>query len=255
MASFFPRRTELTMKPLVFSLLFLSVVSLASYGGAPKPIMLEKGELLISKSFDQASEVDKKSMAFRKLTHYEVKDGSLHAIPPSIALKGKQSDNQWAKSAFARAGLLSVPAEFVSQFSWKYNKPSDPKLRSKGIAYIDLGHRCIRVTMTPEGSMLVLENHLVGREEKLSVVLQEEPGLKLQSDKRYDVTVEIKGDEVVFQIDGHVLYGRHPLVAKERYDKFNIDVNGDGFVWDGIKIWEAGTHLRSWEAKREKLSR
>jgi len=243
------------MKFAVLLLLLLPVVSLASYGGPPAPIMLEKGDLLISKTFDRASEVDKKSMAFRKLTHYEVKNGSLHAIPPSIALKGKQSDNQWATSTFARAGLLNAPAEFVSQFSWRYNEPSDPKLSSKGVAYIDLGHRCIRVTMTPEGSVLVLENHLVGREEKLSVVLREDPGLKLQPDKRYDVTVEVKGDEVVFQIDGHVLYGRHPLIAAERYDKFNIDVNGAGFVWDEIKIWGAGTHRSNWETKREKLSR
>ena len=220
----------------------------------PDPIMLEKGKAVISKSFEKASEVDKKSMAFRKLTQYEVQGGGMHAIPPSIALEGKESDSQWATSTFARAGLLNVPAEFVSQFRWKYNRPSDAKLRKNGLAYIDLGHRCIRVTMTPEGSVLVLENHLVGREEKLSLVLQEAPDLKLQAEKWYDVTVEVKGEEVVFQIDGQVLYGRHPLIAKERYDKFNIDVNGEGFVWDEVTIWTAGDYRSDWGSQRKKLS-
>ncbi|HCR31652.1 MAG TPA: hypothetical protein DIV79_16740 [Opitutae bacterium] len=220
----------------------------------PEPIMLEKGETVISKSFESASEVDKKSMAFRKLTQDEVQDGVMHALPPSIALKGKKSDSQWATSTFARAGLLNVPAEFVAQFRWKYNRPSDAKLRKTGLAYIDLGHRCIRVTMTPEGSVLVLENHLVGREERLSIVLQEVPNLKLQAEKWYDVTVEVKGEEVVFQIDGQVLYGRHPLIAKERYDKFNIDVDGAGFVWDEVTIWAAGDYRSDWEGEREKLS-
>lgn len=230
-------------------------VLIAGYGEMPEPIMLEKGKAVISKSFDSGREVDKTSMAFRKLTQYEVENGTLHAIPPSIALKGTKNDNQWASSTFARAGLLSVPAEFVCQFRWQYDQPADAKARASSVAYIDLGHRCIRVTMTPEGSVLVLENHLAGREEKRSIVLQEIPELKLESEKWYDVAVEVKGEEVVFQIDGQVLYGKHPLIAKERYDKFNIDVNGAGFVWDEVTIWEAGDYLPNWKAQREKLSR
>jgi len=175
-------------------------------------------------------------------------------MPPSIALRGKENDSQWATSTFARAGLVNMPAEFVCQFRWKYNRPSDEKLRKSGLAYIDLGHRCIRVTMTPEGSVLILENHLVGREEKLSVVLREVPELNLESEKWYDVTVEVKGEEVVFQIDGHILYGSHPLIAKERYDKFNIDVNGAGFVWDEVTVWAAGDYRSDWQSMREGLS-
>jgi|GEM_PF-819567 hypothetical protein len=220
----------------------------------PEPIMLDKGKAVISKSFDSSSEVDKKTMAFRKLTQYEVQGGVMYAMPPSIALRGKENDSQWATSTFARAGLVNMPAEFVCQFRWKYNRPSDEKLRKSGLAYIDLGHRCIRVTMTPEGSVLILENHLVGREEKLSVVLREVPELNLESEKWYDVTVEVKGEEVVFQIDGHILYGSHPLIAKERYDKFNIDVNGAGFVWDEVTVWAAGDYRSDWQSMREGLS-
>jgi len=220
----------------------------------PDPIMLEKGQIVLSKPFESAGEVDNKSMAFRKLTHFEIKDGVLHALPPSIALKGQESNSQWATSTFARAGLLNVPPEFVCQFRWKYNSPADEKLRKSGLAYIDLGHRCIRVTMTPTGSVLILENHLVGREERLSVVLQEVPDLKLEAEKWYEVTVEVKGDEVVFQIDGQILYGRHPLIAKERYDKFNIDVNGEGFVWDEVTIWAAGDFRSDWYNRRQEMS-
>jgi len=109
------------------------------------------------------------------------------------------------------------------------------------------------LTMRPEGSVLVLENHLVGREERLSIVLQEVPGLKLQPEKWYDVTVEVKGEEVVFQIEGQTIYGQHPLIAKERYDKFNIDVDGEGYLLDYIEVWAAGEFRSDWQSTRERL--
>jgi len=213
--------------------------------------MVKRGEAIVSKGFLGAGEVDKKSIAFRKQTQFQVRDGNLNIIPPSIAFKGKENDSEWATSTFARAGLLRVPAEFVCQFRWKYNASSDPELQSKGVAYIDLGHRCIRLTMRPEGSVLVLENHLVGREER--IVLQEVPELKLQPEKWYDVTVEVKGEEVVFQIEGRTIYGQHPLIAKERYDKFNIDVDGEGYLWDYIDVWAAGEFRSDWQSRRQRF--
>lgn len=247
--------TRTIFASLLAGILFFSAIGLsADPSKAPEPIMVTQGEAIVSKTFNSSGDVDKESMAFRKQTQFQVKDGSLNVIPPSIAFKGKENDSEWATSSFARGGLLEVPAEFVCQFRWKYIQPSDPKLQSKGLAYIDLGHRCIRVTMKPEGSVLVLENHLVGREERLSIVLQELPELKLEPEKWYDVTVEIKDEEVVFQIDGQTVFGRHPLIAKERYDKFNIDVDGDGYVLDYIKFWAAGEFRSDWQSTRARLS-
>jgi hypothetical protein len=242
-----------------FAILLSGILSFPAIGlsadqsKAPEPIMVKRGEAIVSRAFMNAGEVDKKSIAFRKQTQFQVRDGKLNVIPPSIAFNDKENDSEWATSTFARAGLLNVPAELVCQFRWKYNASSNRELQSKGVAYIDLGHRCIRLTMRPEGSVLVLENHLVGREERLSIVLQEVPELKLQPEKWYDVTVEVKGEEVVFQIEGRTIYGQHPLIAKERYDKFNIDVDGEGYLLDYIDVWAAGEFRSDWQSRRERL--
>lgn len=217
--------------------------------------MITPGKQIVSKAFDNATDVDKKSMGFRKLTQFKVDDGKLQVLPPAIALAGTKSDNQWASSSMARAGLLNLPTEYICQFRWRYNRSQNPKYSSKGGAYIDLGHRCIRLTFTREGTTLKLENHLVGKDAaETSKLLREYPELKLVPEKWYDITVEVKGDEVVFQIDGMVLYANDALIAKERANTFNIDSGGDGYVLDDIKVWEAGDYTADWESKRKQLS-
>jgi hypothetical protein len=244
------------------SALFLLGAAFSSMNGfavdkrtAPEPLMITKGEQIIAKDFDQESDVDKESMAFRKQTQYKVEDSRLHVIPPAIAFAGTANDNEWATSSMARAGLIELPQEFICQFRWKYNESENPKYATKGSAFIDLGHRCIRTTFTREGTTLKLENHLVGKEAtESSKLLLEEPDLELEPEKWYDITIEVKGNEVLFQIDGHLLYGKDDLIANERSNTLNIDSGGDGYVLDHIEIWEAGDYQRDWETQRKSMA-
>ena len=83
------------------------------------------------------------------------------------------------------------------------------KTSDSGLVYIDLGHRCIRTTFSRRSTTLLLENHLVGRDgKKMSIILHQASELKLVYEKWYDIITEVKGDEIVVQIDGHFLYGK-----------------------------------------------
>lgn len=42
----------------------------------------------------------------------------------------------------------------------------------------------------------------------MSIILHQASELKLVYEKWYDVITEVKGDEIVVQIDGHFLYGK-----------------------------------------------
>ena len=203
-----------------------------------KPIMITPGKSILSLAFTDPD--DKMLISPRKNTRLDDKEGELHVLPPET-------------EGFARAGLLNFPTDYVCQFRWKYNKPSNPTQKSP--VYFDAGHRAIRVTFTKEGATLLLENHLVGNDAaETSIVLQAKPQLTLEPDKWYDITVEIKGDEVVYQINGHVLYGRNDLIAGERSNTFNIDAAGSGYVMDEIEVWGAGEHRSDWEATRAGLT-
>tara|TARA_R110000850_G_scaffold64247_6_gene144434 strand:+ start:461 stop:1201 length:741 start_codon:yes stop_codon:yes gene_type:complete len=235
-------------------LLAALVVTSAAFSQAenyPEPLMVVPGDIIVSKTFDTEEDIDKATFSFRKEAHHEIADGILKVIPPVVAYEGTQTDTQWASSSVSRAGLVGLPQEFVCQFRWKYLKPTDPKALSKRSVYIDLGHRCIRTTLNGEGATLKLENHLVGKEaEETSKVLVTENKLTLDPDKWYDITIEVKGDEVIYQIDGHTLYGQDDLIAKERANTFNLDSGGVGYLIDEIVIREAGEFLPDWADKR-----
>lgn len=235
--------------------LLLSDVFVADVDAATaKPLMIIPGERIVSKDFDHERDVDKASIRFRKETQYKINDGFLTVIPPVIAYSGTEKDSKWASSTMARAGLLDLPAEYICQFRWKYNKSANKRYKTKGSAFIDLGHRCIRTTFTRAGTTLKLENHLVGNDAaETSKLLVDKPELKLKPDKWYDITIEVKGDEVVIQIDGQVLHGQDKLIAKERHSTFNIDSGGDGYVLDNINAWAAGDYQANWEATKQTL--
>ena len=234
---------------------FTLFLPLALLSAAPAPLMVKPGQPLVSWEFNPGDEVDAKGMKFRKETVYAVTEGSLHVTPPSLVKKEAGKKTKWGDSNFARAGLVGLPQDFVAWAHWKYNQPSDPAVLAKGLVYIDLGHRMIRVTFSREGAVLMLENHLIGRhDEKPVIVLQRAPDLKLRPNHWYDIIAEVKGDEVVIQIDDHVLYGKHDLIAGERYDTFNFDATGEGFRIDRIEVKAAGRHQTDWAKKRKRLA-
>jgi hypothetical protein len=193
------------------------------------------GELIMRKDFNNPGEVTKATMGFRKQTQHKVVDGHLVAIPPKLA--DKKIEGKWADSTFARVHFSGAPQDYVCKLRWKFDKPKDPKSARKAVAYLDMGHRCVRVTMTPDGTTLLLENHLVGKDsDPPSKVLATDAELKLEPGVWYDVTAETKGNEVTFAINGRQLHGKDPLIGKKPYDTFNLDVNGAGYRLDFIEL-------------------
>lgn len=220
----------------------------------PAPVMVLPGEEVLSQSFDTDAALDEAILSFRKEAHHMIKDGSLEVIPPAVAYEGQNKATKWSSSSIARAGLNNLPQELLCQVRWQYLKPENSDELKRISTYLDLGHRWIRVTFTDEGTTLLLENHLVGKDsETTSIVLQESPGLELTPGKWYDITIEIKGDEVVFQIDGTTLYGQHELISRERPASFNIDSSGIGYRVDEIKVFAAGDTQPNWEATKQEF--
>lgn len=240
------------LKIVVGLFLLSGVVGTAS----PTPLMIEPGDLVVGSDFDGKRATDGTLLKLRKETVIEIEGGVLRALPPVLTPKVAGAETKWGKSTFARVGLVGLPMDYVGTARWKFIKPADAKTLAKGVVYIDLGHRMIRVTINREGATLLLENHLVGRHDGTpAVVLDEAPSLKLVPDHWYEIVVEVKGNEVVIQVDDHVLYGKHDLIAGERYDTFNFDATGDGFLLDRIEAHTAGNFRPDWPAKRKALSR
>ncbi|VGO18005.1 hypothetical protein [Pontiella sulfatireligans] len=240
------------MKNIVLFILLIAPTLWAQ----PKPLMIVPEKPVFCKEFDNKSDVDKASVKFNKETQYKVEDGCLHAIPPLIAFAGTGRDSKRASSSFSRVNFPELPKDYVCQFRWKYIAPKSKKLQAKGMAYMDMGHRCIRTTLSRDGVKLLLENHMV--EEKAGIkskLLQQSDELKLEDDQWYEVTAEVKGDEVVMQINGHILYGKDDLIAGERANTFNIDINGEGYLLDSIMIWEAGGYQLGWASTKKKLAK
>lgn len=234
-------------------LALLSVTT--NLAGKPKTLMVVPGESIVSLTFEEASDVNKAWIKFRKQTGFSVEGGAMRAIPPVLMNIPMEKRGNFWDSNFARAGLIGLPMDYVCSARWKYIRPANAKDLEEGLLYLDMGHRMIRVTVNRQGAALILENHLIGRHDgKPAIVLDEAPGLKLVPEKWYDVVVEIKGDEVVVQFGEHVLYGKHPLIDGERYDTFNFDATGDGYLLDHLQAWTAGNFRKTWSGKRKTLS-
>ncbi len=244
--------------PMISSSLKITggLILLSGFAGATPsgPMMIEPAEPVVTWDFDGAGQADHSSLKLRKETVVRVEDGALRAVPPVLLPKVDGSPTKWGDSNFARAGLVGLPQDYVCTARWKYIDPADANTRTKVLVYIDFGHRMIRVTIDQAGATLLLENHLIGRHDnKPAIVRDKAPKLTLEPDHWYDIVAEVKGTEVIIQIDNHVLYGKHDLIANERYDTFNFDAIGDGYLLDRIAVYAAGEFKSDWPAKRRKL--
>lgn len=221
---------------------------LNSYAG--ELLMVEPGKVIHDLEFNDANEISKKTVGTRKETKIIVENGQLIAIPPVVAYEGMKKDTKWAKSSMSRINFNNAPKEYTAQFKFLHTKTDDKKCK----LYIDLGHRCIRTTFGRLGTTLLIENHLYGKDgDVTSKVLVEKKDLKLEDDKWYDITVEVKGDEVLVQIDDVKLYAKDPLIAKNKPKSFNLDAGGRGFIVESMKIHEASSFKSDWESTKSTL--
>lgn len=73
----------------------------------------------------------------------------------------------------------------------------------------------------------------------------DQAALKLEAGRWYHVVVEVVGDTLSLQIDGHTVVGKH-VGLTEKKDNFGFQAGGlEGFVYfDNIKIWSAAPAQR-----------
>ena len=200
-------------------------------------------------SIDQ-DEVDGDTMDLRKFTKGTVKDGVMVTIPPSVhgeAPKGARYGNE----EFVRSHFKLGGQDYIFAFRVKFLE-LDREVREK-VCFIDLGHRWIRLEITPDGSQLVFQNYILDKRGSRKVMV-ENKALKLEYGQWYEGTIEISGDETLFNINGVMFHIKDDLVAKEREtvlaQRFCLDLRGVGYHLDYAAAWKPNGFQESWKEKR-----
>ncbi|TWT58312.1 hypothetical protein KOR42_16860 [Thalassoglobus neptunius] len=218
-------------------------------GASLKTTMLNKGENIFEKHFDEQKEVDA-ILDLRKHTRGTVKDGVMVTIPPSVhgeAPKGAR----YGKEEFVRSHFKLGGQDYIFSFRVKFLE-LDRKVKEQ-ICFIDLGHRWIRLEMTPDGSQLVFQNYILGKRGQKKVIVENET-LKLKYGEWYKGTIEILGDETLSNINGVTFHIKNDLVAKKREtvlaQRFCLDLRGVGYHLDYAAAWKPRGFQDTWEEKR-----
>lgn len=221
---------------------------------ADKPTMLKRSAAIFEKHFEDQTEVDR-TIDLRKHTRGTVKNGVLIAIPPSVHGQAP-AGAKYAKEEFARSHFKLGDQDYIFSFRVKFLK-LDREVGEQ-IAFIDVGHRWIRLEMTPSGSQLVLQNYILGQRGRKQVKV-EQKALKLNYGEWYTGTIEISGDETLFNINGFLFHLKDDLIAKPRESvlaqRFCLDLRGVGYHLDYAAAWKTDGYQESWNQKRASLKK
>ena len=220
----------------------------------PEPIMLNKGDVIFEKNFDDQKEVDG-FMDLRKHTKGEVKDGVMVTIPPSVHGEAPHGA-KYGKEEFVRSHFKLGEQDYIFAFRVKFLE-LDRKVKQE-VCFIDLGHRWIRLEITPEGSQLVFQNYILGQRGQKQVVVEYKK-LKLKYGQWYEGTVEISGDETLFLVNGEMFHTKNELVAKKREtvlaQRFCLDLRGVGYHLDYAGAWKPNGFQKNWAEMRAELKK
>ncbi|MEM1227899.1 MAG: hypothetical protein AAGJ40_19585 [Planctomycetota bacterium] len=243
------------MKEATFRLLMtISCIAGNSYAmaEAPKATMLNKGANIFEKTFDTPNDVDA-VMDLRKHTKGTVKNGVMIAIPPSVHGEAP-TGARYGKEEFVRSHFKLGGQDYVFSFRVKFLE-LDREVGEQ-VCFIDLGHRWIRLEMTPEGSQLVFQNYILGTRGSKKVMV-ENKALKLQYGEWCEGTIEILKDETLFNINGVMFHIKDDLIAKEREtllaQRFCLDLRGVGYHLDYAAAWQVEGFQDTWEEQRGEL--
>ena len=232
-----PFKRNMTRAILV-PLLLLSSSVVAS---AAEPLMCKQGDSILR--FDFSTKKGSETIGLRKRSQIEVKDGMLQATPPNMNRSKVDQSDKWADSAMTRIHFPDIPQNFICRLRWKYNKPP----RKMGKLFLDVGHRCIRTTLSEDSTTL----QFIGLDgTRHDIDLDSNKQLKLRPDHWYEILIEVHGEEILVQIDNERLYGKHELIAKHNAPSFNIDSGGAGFAVDEIEFFEVEKANPNWEATK-----
>ncbi|MEM6472650.1 MAG: hypothetical protein AAF802_24025 [Planctomycetota bacterium] len=223
-------------------------------GTSLKPVMLNKGDYIFEKNFNEQKEVDA-TLDLRKHTKGTVANGVMVTIPPSVHGEAPK-DAKYGKDEFVRSHFKLGGQDYIFTFRVKFLE-LDRAVREK-VCFIDLGHRWIRLEMTPEGSQLVFQNYILDKRGQKEVIVGNKE-LKLEYGKWYEGTIEVFADEALFRINGVAFHIKRDLVAKKREtvlaQRFCLDLRGVGYHLDYAAAWKPNGFQETWDAKRTTINK
>lgn len=209
----------------------LTQISFGQISGELQPMLVKNDNIILHDDFNTPHALDKKVWQNGQGTRWEIKDSELQGIPSTPEYQTARKNH---KGLSPRIALLAVPQEYAVQFSFKLDPnpvAGKPKPTDLPYVFFDFGHHMTRLLLDDKGAHLVASNE--------TITLAEDKAFQFKPERRYDVLFELKGDEVVIQIqDGPTLRGKHELIAKEK-KSFDFVGNGEMLHIDNLTVWSA----------------
>lgn len=228
------------MKRVLFLVLGLSSVVLASYPPAPKPVLVERGELIYSADFSDGK-IPAEWEAGSK-TQWAVVDGTLKGSPASREYQENRKSKGQKHTGGTPSSSINVPLkDGVVQLSFKISG----KMKGAHFGFDDgsfktgTGHVCRFVATTKDGLQLIKDDDAKVDDDADEVL--DSADFNIELDTWYTVLLEVKGGEFAAGISGGpTLRGKHA----ERFDRVKSDINlptrGGGTIqYADLKIWTA----------------
>jgi len=214
--------------------------------------MVDLGDIILKTDLSNAEKLTKQNFQVRKETKYAVKDGVLKLTPPKLAYGDKPpAKSKWAASTMSRMAFKEViPQDYAVSFKFKLNKAPEGFKVKKYSFFFEFGHRCVRLQQGQDGTKLLIMNHLM-KEEPQEKLLMKNESFRLEPEKWYKVFAEIKGEEIIVQVNDKVFYGKDSLIKNERPKAFQLNCGGAGFELDDVTVWKVGSFKKSWDELRK----
>jgi len=222
------------MRNKIYGLVLTALLTQTSFGqisGGLQPVLAKTGGIVLHDDFNTPHALDKKVWQNGQGTRWEIKDGELQGIPSTPEYQAARKNH---KGLSPRIALLAVPQEYAIQFSFKLDpNPINGKPKPADLPYVffDFGHHMTRLLLDDKGAHLLASNE--------TVTLAEDKTFRFKPERRYEVLFELKGDDVVIQIqDGPTLRGKHELIAQQK-KSFDFIGNGEMLHIDDLTVWSA----------------
>ena len=224
------------MKVMLFTFLVFPIACVIAE--TPTEPLAEKGEVLLSDSFDRTELGDWKSL----IPTFTVEGG---------VLRGVQTRDDHGAVGRVYRPMKDVVVEFKFQLdgSTGFNAVFDDQAFKGSHA----GHIC-RVAFAPKVIRLGDDKEGVMRNDIFE--MRKDATRKVEADKLlegrgssaqasfeqkkwYQVAIEIAGDQMRVCVDGKPMgYLKSPGIAHETKSSFHFSVNGEGVLFDEVQIWK-----------------
>lgn len=185
------------------ALLFLGLTSIA-FAAEPRtrlaPIMLVRDKVVVEDNFSRSGAIKKSIWQARQGTRWSVEDGVLRGQPASLEYQSSKADHAGKEP---RIAVPTTPKDCVVELSVRFHGGEETSLTP----LVEIGHHVCRLRFSEAASELLADHE--------SVRVHDAKGFQYKPGQWYRMLWELRGDEVVIQIEnGPILYARHPSYAE-----------------------------------------